>query len=134
MSRLARLLPVAAALALAAGCSDSGTATLDGTVTLDGQPLKEGTVRFVPTDPSKGGTASAAVRDGKFTAEVPLGELRIEFSAPKVVGKHKAYDTPDSPEVDIVEELLPAKYNVQSTLQVTVKKSHQKETFDLTSR
>jgi hypothetical protein len=129
---LALLLP---ALALwAAGCSDGSTTTLTGTVTLDGQPLPEGTVRLVPTDPTKGGTAGAAIKDGKFTAEVPPGELRVEISAPKVVGKRKAYDTPESPTVDIVEELIPARYNVNSELKVTVKKGGQKETFALLSK
>ena len=85
--------------------------------------------RLVPTDPTKGGTAGATIKDGKFTADVPVGELRVEISAPKVVGKRKAYDTPDSPTVDIVEDLIPARYNVNSELKVTVKKGGQKETF-----
>jgi hypothetical protein len=132
VARLLALLPVAALLA--AGCSDSPTRTLSGTVTLDGEPLKEGTVRFVPVDTKTGGTAGAAIKDGKFTAEVPLGELRVEISAPKVVGKRKAYDTPDSPMVDIVKELIPARYNVNSDLRVTIKKGGQKETFALVSK
>jgi hypothetical protein len=50
------------------------------------------------------------------------------------VGKRKAYDTPDSPMVDIVEELIPARYNANSELKVTVKKGGQKETFALASK
>jgi hypothetical protein len=132
MTRVARLLAVLPLL-LAPACSDSSTATLDGTVTLDGEPLAEGSVRFVPTDPSKGGTAGAAIKDGKFSAQVPVGELRVEISAPKVVGKRKAYDTPDSPTVDVVEERIPDRYNTRSELKVTIKKGSQKEKFDLTS-
>jgi len=133
MRRLALLACLPAVALLAAGCSDGTSATLDGTVTLDGEPLKEGVVRFIPVDTSTGGTAGAAIKDGKFRAEVPLGELRVEISAPKVVGKRKAYDTPDSPMVDIVDELLPARYNTKSELRVTIKKGSQKETFELTS-
>jgi hypothetical protein len=123
-----------AALVAAAGCSgDVATGTVTGTVTLDGQPLKEGVVRFVPAD-GKGQTASAEVRDGKFTAAVPRGEMRVEFSAPKAVRQTKMYDTPDSPVGEETAELLPARYNVQSTLKVTVKGGSQAEKFELTSQ
>ena len=136
LARLSRLVSRVALLALvaaAAGCSGDGPTTVHGTVTLNGEPLKEGTVRFVPVDPTAGGTAGAPIKDGKFTAEVPRGEMRVEISAPKVVGKRKMYDTPDSPEVDMVEELIPVRYNAQSDLKITVKSSGQKETFTLTS-
>jgi hypothetical protein len=117
-----------------AGCSDAPPrGTVNGTVTLDGNPLKEGYVRFVPAD-GKSQPASANVVNGKFSAAVPLGEMRVEFSAPKVVGRHKAYDTPDSPVVEDVDELLPARYNAQSELKITVKKGSQDETFRLTSQ
>ena len=121
------------ALVVAAGCSGSGPATIDGTVTLNGEPLKEGSVRFVPVDATAGGTTGATIKDGKFSAEVPLGQMRVEISAPKVVGKRKMYETADSPEVDLVEELIPVRYNVQTELKITVKSGGQKETFALTS-
>jgi hypothetical protein len=114
-----------------AGCSHSSTrGTVNGTVTLDGQPLKEGVVRFVPVD-EKSQTASATVTDGKFTATVPIGEMRVEFSAPRIIGRHKVYDTPDSPLVDDVAELIPERFNVKSELKITVKKGSQNETFPL---
>ena len=119
---------------LAVGCSGSSSSSVEGTVTVDGQPLKDGAVSFIPIDPKAGGTSGAVVKDGKFTAEVPLGDMRVEFSAPKVVGKKKMYDTPESPTVDIIDELLPARYNKNSELKITVKKGSQKETFALTSK
>jgi hypothetical protein len=36
-------------------------------------------------------------RSGKFSSEVPIGESKVEIRVPKVVGKKKLYDTPDSP-------------------------------------
>jgi hypothetical protein len=102
-------------------------------VTLDGQPLKEGDVRFVPVD-GKSQTTSAKVTDGKFTATVPVGEMRVEFSAGKVVGKIKMYETPDSPIVDDVRELIPQRYNTKSELKITVKKGVRDESFPLKSR
>ncbi|HEX3150404.1 MAG TPA: hypothetical protein VHR66_20165 [Gemmataceae bacterium] len=119
---------------VATGCQGGSTSTLTGTVTVDGQPLKDGAVRFIPLDPSKGGTAGAVIKDGTFTCQVPVGEMRVEFNGAKVVGKRKAYDTPDSPMVDIVEELLPAKYNTQSELKITIKGGSQKETWALVTK
>jgi hypothetical protein len=119
---------------LGAGCSGLSTeGTVNGTVTLDDQPLKEGVARFVPVD-GKSQTATAPIKDGKFTATVPLGEMQVEFSASKVIRQRKVYDTPDSPLVDDVGELLPERYNVKSQLRITVKKGSQDETFPLKSK
>jgi len=116
-----------------AGCSPSKThGIIEGTVTLEGSALTQGVVRFVPIDESSQ-TASARIADGKFTAKVPVGLMRVEFSAPKVTGRQRMYDAPDSPEVDIVGELLPAKYNVRSELTYEVRlgeQSYELELFD----
>lgn len=118
---------------LFAGCSrDSKHGTVTGTVTLDGQPLTQGLIRFVPAD---GRTASAdtAIENGSYSAQVPVGDKQIWISASKVVGKRKMYDTPDSPTVDVTQELLPARYNAQTTLTLKVEPGKQQKTFELTS-
>jgi len=74
------------------------------------------------------------VSEGSFTATVPVGRMRVEFSAPKVVGRQKMYDTPDSPEVDIVAEPLPPRYNVGSKLPLDVQAGSQDAPFELTSQ
>src|ERR1700737_125305 len=85
------LLPILVGVGLP-GCRTSSTlGTVNGTVTLDDQPLVKGVVRFVPVD-GKSQTASADVQGGKFTAAVPIGEMRVEFSAPKILGQRKVYD------------------------------------------
>jgi hypothetical protein len=114
-----------ALIGISLGCSaDSKHGIVTGSVTLDGQPLKIGNIRFEPTD---GGTATAdaPIADGKFTGKVPPGDKRVLITAPKVTGKKKMYDTPDSPVVDLVEELLPKRYNTQSELQLSVKAGKQ---------
>lgn len=118
---------------LFASCSrDSKHGTVTGTVTLDGQPLAQGLIRFVPTD---GRTASAdtVIENGSYSAQVPVGDKQIWVSATKVVGKRKMYDTPDSPTVDVTQELLPARYNVQTTLTLKVEPGKQQKAFELTS-
>lgn len=115
----------------ALGCStDSKHGTVAGTVTLDGQPLENGLIRFVPAD-GQSTSADAAVEHGTFTAQVPVGDKKVWISAPKVVGKRKMYDTPDSPTVDITQELLPARYNAQTTLTLTVAPGKQQPAFEL---
>ncbi len=118
-----------------AGCSaDTKHGSVSGTVTLDGQPLASGNIRFVPAD-GQTATADAFIADGKYTARVPVGNKRVSISASKVVGKRKAYETPDSPTIDIVEELLPARYNVQSELTLDVKAGEQEPpAFELKSK
>jgi hypothetical protein len=128
-----RWLCVAVCFAALVGCSGrSNRGVVTGTVTFDGQPLKSGTIRFIPAD-GRTPTSDAIITDGKYRADVPLGEKRVSISAPKIVGKRKAYDTLDSPTVDIVEELLPAKYNAQSELKLTVQAGKQSHDFELKS-
>jgi hypothetical protein len=116
-----------------AGCTkDAEHGTVSGSVTLDGAPLKSGLVRFVPAD-GLTASADAQVVDGKFSAIMPIGEKKVSISAPKVVGKRKMYDTPDSPTVDKVEELLPAQYNSASKLTLAVKSGNQEQDYKLKS-
>lgn len=133
MNRFMLLLAGLVSCTLTAGCSrDTKRGDISGTVTLDGQPIKSGLIRFVP---AAGQTASADtnIEDGKFSAKVPPGDKTVQISASKVVGKKKVYETPDSPTVDIVQELIPAKYNLQSTLKFTVAPGSQEKSFELTS-
>jgi len=117
-----------------AGCSgeSSTRGTVNGTVLLDNAPLGEGTVQFIPA----GGdlpTTAAFVKDGKFSATVPVGRMKVRFSAPQVKGQRKMYDTPDSPLVDVVTELIPPRYNVQSKLTLDVVAGDQTPKFELSN-
>jgi hypothetical protein len=118
---------------LLGGCAgDPNHGRVSGAVTLDGQPLKSGIIHFVPAD-GQTASADAQVEDGKFSAKVPIGAKKVSISAPKVVGKRKMYDTPDSPMVDKVEELVPAQYNSASTLTLDVKPGNQTQNYELKS-
>ena len=129
-----RWLTIGALLSVIAGCNSQPTqGTLDGKVTLDGAPLKSGLIRFVPID-GQTPTADATITDGAFSATVPPGEKRVEITSPQVTGQRKAYDTPDSPTVDVVHELLPTKYNVNSELVFTVEAGSQTPEFPLQSK
>ena len=125
----AALLVVVAVLA---GCStEPATGTVEGIVNLNGQPLDQGLIRFVPAD-GKSQPADGTITAGKFTATVPLGDFKVEITSPKVVGKTQMM--PGSPEVDKIQEALPARYNVKTELKATVPKGKsQMPPFELKS-
>ncbi len=130
----ARLAPAAVVFALIAGCgSDKPVGTVKGRVTLDGQPLAKGQIRFVPVD-GKSAPVEAEVADGAFAATLPLGDMRVEVRAPKVVGKLKMYESPNSPVVDKIEEAVAARFNVTSTLTLTVRKGEQPAEFAVSGK
>ena len=126
-----RALGLAALVALA-GCAADTTAEVAGTVTLDGKPLETGAVQFSPVD-GQSPTAGAVIKDGSFASRVPVGEMKVTFTAPKVVGKKKLYNTPTSPEAPVTEELLPDRYNTKSQLKTQVKPGRNPVVFELTS-
>ena len=124
---------VLAFCAALAGCSKKpNIGTVTGDVTFDGRPLSSGVIHFEAAD-GKAAPVDAAISDGKYAIEMPPGDKRISISAPKVTGKRKAYDLPDSPMVDIVQELLPVQYNAQSDLTLIVVAGPQIKNYDLKS-
>ena len=134
-SNFARL-PCCLLLLIAVACADgcgkqANKGTVSGSVTLDGQPLPTGIIRFVPAD---GGTSTAdgQIKDGRFSVSAPPGEKRVSISAQKVIGK-KASQMPGSPMLDVTEEIVPARFNVQTTLTYTVTVDSQQKDFDLKS-
>jgi hypothetical protein len=120
-------------LLLLTGCSDPTIGTVSGTVTIDGAPVKSGSIAFFPMD-GKSPTGGAAIVDGQYMATVAPGTARVEIHASKVIGQRKAYDTPDSPMMEIVGEALPAKYHEASELTLDVKPGENRQDYDLTTK
>ena len=61
--------------------------------------------------------------------------MRVEIVSPKVTGTRKAYDTPESPLIDVTQEQIPARYNTKSELVVDgiQGQDNDKLKFELTS-
>lgn len=128
---------IAVMLVGVAGCGphEVPKALVRGNVTLNGAPLKEGSIKFIPAAGDGPTTGAVLKSDGEYSAEVPAGLMRVEITSPKVTGKRKAYDTPDSPTIEITEEQIPERYNAKSELKYEVV-SGEKEVeadFDLTN-
>ena len=116
---------------LAAGCSKGPPmGEVTGTITVDGTPAKIGSISFFPID-GKSGTAGAAIKEGKYTADVPVGKVKVEIRVSKIVGEKKLYDTPDSKVQPIMEEVLPPKYNDRTELELDVQPGTNKRNYDL---
>ena len=129
---MSRTTVLVAALAVT-GCGKSNVGLVSGTITVDGSPAKSGSIAFFPVD-RKSRTAGGEIRDGQYSAEVPLGKFTVEIRVPKVVGEKKLYDTPDSPLQKILAESLPAKYNDQTELTLDVAPGENQKDFELSTR
>ncbi|MCA9223447.1 MAG: carboxypeptidase regulatory-like domain-containing protein [Planctomycetales bacterium] len=124
---------VLAPLAVGCGGDTMGRRAVDGTVTLDGKPLSHGNVRFEPQQQAAGTSAGAVIADGAFHIDseqgLPPGVYRVSISCPGVVEANQ-----DADEGGLAEELVPARYNQNTTLEATVAPDGKNHfTFDLTS-
>jgi len=106
---------------------------VSGEITLDGQPLKDGRIQFTPLD-GQSQPGGATVVAGKFAAKVPVAKMKVQINGNKVIGKKKAYDTPESPWMDEVVELVPPKYNINSELTLDVQPGQQSAKYELKSK
>ncbi len=114
-----------------AGCGDqSQMGEVSGQVLIDGKPAERGSVSFTPLS-GGGPTAGSEIKDGKYSAMVFLGKNKVEIRVPRVLGKQKLYDTPDSPVQDILEESLPAKFNDQTALEIDVQKGKNPKNWEV---
>ncbi|WP_146118549.1 hypothetical protein [Blastopirellula marina] len=114
------------------GCGGpkSNKLEMTGKVTLNGQPLPEGTITIEATD-DMGGVDGGMITNGEYKVMTTPGDKLVKINATKVVGQKKTYNTPDSPMEDIVQEIIPPKYNQKSELNVTVKEDATSHDFTL---
>jgi hypothetical protein len=129
-ARALAMMLIGLAVVTAAGCGGQSKAHVSGKVFLDGQPIPDGAIEFFPVG-ATGQSAGAPIKDGVYQIEASVGEMRVTVSASEVVGKQKAYDTPDSPVIDIVRPSIPARYNTNSELRTTLVAGPNEVNFDL---
>jgi len=118
-----------------AGCNGGpAMGKISGEVTMDGQPLKAGRILFTPED-GQGQTGGGTIADGKFLVEVPPAKMKVQINASKVIGKRAAYEgVPNSPMDDVVQEIIPKRYNDQTELSQDVKPGAQSVKYELRSK
>ena len=125
--------PLVVVASVGCGMSSEPTGVVKGKVTIDGQPAKDGTISFVPGG-QKYPTARGDIVGGQFELSVPSGKYKVMISSQRVIGESRIYDTPDSPTRKTTEEILPARYNDQTELQIEVGTVERECNFDLSSK
>lgn len=127
--RIARLWAwIMLATALGCGGQELGKVVVTGKVTFEGVPVENGEIRFYPTKETIGPVSGAPIVNGQFEAKakggVPLGTHQVQIRGYRAAGAGP--DISSSPAAapgdatGPAEQYLPAKYNDDSTLTLTV--------------
>jgi hypothetical protein len=142
--RFSLALLLAAVLA-APGCAgsedDLPREAVSGTVTLDGKPLADGSIQFTPAT-NAGGTAvggGSTIENGRFSIAREKGLVPGSYKVAISAADQKKRDEPTKGPVNkrsgLAKELIPAKYNSQTTLTAEIKKGGSDDLkFDLQSQ
>ena len=126
------LLVCTALSCLFTGCQRGpAVGTVKGTVTIDGQPVEGGVVRFVPAD-GNSQPADCIITGGAYTVTMPVGEKKVEVFWAKS-RSDAPVDTAGQGNEQIVQ-MVPAKYNTQSTLTHVVAEGEAQQDFALSSK
>jgi hypothetical protein len=123
-----------AAATIGCGAADDlNRGSIAGKVTLDGVPLEAGTVCFNPTEGTTGPASYATIAQGKYSisakARGPLvGKHKVVIDAYRDIGNKTSSGEP------LKEQVVPAKYNQQTTLVVAVTQGPNTQDFELVSK
>lgn len=132
MVRVKKLIVVCALIAICClmGCGRRlEMVEVHGTVTYANKPVPKGIVSFFPID-GNGRSAAGIVADGKYSAKAPPGQKQVQIQAVRIVGRKRAEPTnPNSPIVDIEEQILPDCYHAKSTLTCEIKAGGGEQNF-----
>ena len=107
-----------------------------GTVTFDGKPLGKGTIQFQPATTAEPVSAGSLIEEGKYAIDrenglVP-GTYKVVISARGGEASTPAKDQQPGAPRPVPKELIPLKYNAQTTLTIQLKQDEDKSfDFDL---
>jgi hypothetical protein len=130
-----RILAIAATLcsAFCLGCTGQKTTAVWGAVTIDGAPVEQGEISFTPLEGTSGPTTGGAITAGAYNVPADKGPLvggtyRVQINGYQKTGR-KIELTPGA-FVDAFDNVVPARYNSMSTLQVTISSTTADNHFD----
>lgn len=126
--RLSQIVSLSGLLIVSFGCGGAPEGpqrvSVEGEVTFHGKPLEQGAILFIPTGDTRGPSAGATIKAGKYYLPHDrgpiIGELRVEIQADPEIG----YDITEPTEtVQHIGEPLPSgeippEYNNRSILLV----------------
>lgn len=114
-------------LVLLAGCGggEEKRFTVTGNVSYAGKPVETGSISFVPSDPALS-PDGAPIVNGAYSCAVRPGKMKVQITGSKRVKPKKK----DDPNLELYEDYIPAKFNLESALEVEVSENMTKD-FDL---
>jgi hypothetical protein len=125
-----RLLEISLGLVLIAaanGCGPSGPTKYPviGEVRFQNEPIAEGTMTLIPKSP-QARTTVGPIRNGSYSVEVTAGEWTVNIQAVRETG-------PVNPAIGEAprEQYIPAKYNGDSKVQITLPSDTNEFNYDL---
>jgi len=133
------LLAVGIAWNVGCGAAPPQQAVVHGRVTYRGKPIEQGKIVFHPIAPLKARPAGADIVNGAYAINENgpvLGKHRVEIQAYRKTGR-KIPDLmgdvsiPNRPLIDETVPLLPASFNVESTLTADITASDNTVNFEL---
>ena len=114
-------------LAAVIGCGASGPAKypVRGTVRFKSAPIEAGTMTLIPKS-TQARTTVANIENGKYATEVTAGDWKVNIRAvrEKGVPDPKGGETPR-------EQYIPAKFNSDSTVVITLPSEQKEFNYDL---
>src|SRR5262249_24310073 len=129
-----RALALPLLLAALAGCS-GGRAGASGKVSYDGKPVDGGTIVFIPEGEGGGIKVGGDIVGGEYNLPADRGPKPGKYNV-QILGKQKnptaKSAAPDLVSADQTIQVIPPKYNTQTTLTRDVKSGSNELSFELT--
>lgn len=134
-----KLLLVLIVPMLALGCQgqQDGPArgALTGQVSWEGESVQDGRISLIPIDGTNGPASGGAISEGRYSIPANkgpvIGKHRVEITANRKTGGQQKAMPPATGTVDEIEQYIPPKYNMESTLTVDVQQGDNTADFNL---
>jgi hypothetical protein len=120
-------------LLLFSSCGDQlRLVEITGTVTVNGELVDKGVIQFVPVN-GVGQEGGSAIKDGKFTAKIQIGDKIVRVDGAKVTGTKEVSPTPGTVlQVDIEKPLTSRKKHWDnSAIRITVNTQNEPFLIDI---
>jgi hypothetical protein len=74
------------------------------------------------------------IKEGRYSARLAPGSYKVEIYSPRSRGKPAGRIAGPGSDAEEIEETIPAKYNIKTTLKITVIKDKKEYDFSLQSK
>lgn len=117
MQRFVSVLSCIFSVFLLLGCdANDGKISVTGSASWEGTPIAEGSILFMPVgDP--GSSDAAAIKGGNFTVKTSPGKKQVQIFA---YTPGKMVESPTGGTSQSRNQIIPDKYNTQSTISLDV--------------